>query len=126
MNRNTPIIFLVIILALLLVGGCTTLPEDFEKPEPYAYTDTDDTGFGRVRRNERAAHPGQSGFLLLGNGLDALVARALLARYAERSIDAQYYLFHNDLEGAVFVDQLLKGGRPRGAGAHFYQFTVIK
>jgi len=96
------------ILALLLVGGCATLPEDFEKPESYAYTDTDDTPIGKARRDEINAHPGQSGFLLLGNGLDAFLARALLAENAERSIDAQYYLFHDDLTGRLFTDQLLK------------------
>jgi putative cardiolipin synthase len=108
MIRNKLIFFLTIILALHLVGGCATLPKDFEKPESHAYTDTEDTSFGKARRDERAAHPGKSGFLLLNNGLDAFVARALLARFAERSIDAQYYLFHNDLVGALFVDQLLK------------------
>jgi putative cardiolipin synthase len=108
MIRNKSIIFPVVILALLLVGGCATLPEDFEKPESYAYTDTDDTSFGKARHDERAAHPGKSGFVLLGNGLDAFVARAVLAHFAERSIDAQYYLFHNDLVGALFVDLLLK------------------
>jgi putative cardiolipin synthase len=108
MIRTKSIIFPVVILALLLVGGCATLPEDFEKPESYAYTDTDDTSFGKARHDERAAHPGKSGFVLLGNGLDAFVARAVLAHFAERSIDAQYYLFHNDLVGALFVDLLLK------------------
>ena len=80
----------MVILALLLVGGCATLPEGFEKPESYAYTDTEDTRLGRARRDEINAHPGQSGFLLLDNGLDAFLARALLAQKAERSIDAQY------------------------------------
>jgi putative cardiolipin synthase len=108
MIRKSSVIFLMAYLTLLLVGGCATLPEDFKKPESYAYTDTDDTSFGKARRNERAAHPGQSGFLLLGNGLDAFVARALLAHYAERSIDVQYYLYHDDLVGRLFTDQLLK------------------
>jgi putative cardiolipin synthase len=53
-------------------------------------------------------HAGQSGFLLLGNGLDAFVARALLAHTAERSIDVQYYLYHDDLVSRLFTDQLLK------------------
>jgi putative cardiolipin synthase len=35
-------------------------------------------------------HPGESGYLLLGNGLDAFAARVLLAHFAERSIDTQY------------------------------------
>ena len=32
----------------------------------------------------------------------------VLARRAERSIDVQYYLYHNDLVGRLFTDQLLK------------------
>jgi len=96
------------LLGLFFAGGCTTLPEDFDRPVSHAYADTDDTGFGMASQNEKAAHPGQSGFLLLGNGLDAFVARALLAHHAERSIDAQYYLLHSDLTGKLFIDQLLK------------------
>ena len=106
-HRNS-IIFLLVILTLLIVGGCATLPENFEKPESYAYTDTDDTRIGQARRDEINAHPGKSGFLLLGNGLDAFLARAILAEHAERSIDVQYYLYHNDLIGRLFTDQLLK------------------
>jgi putative cardiolipin synthase len=85
MIHKNSIIFLLVILTLLIVGGCATLPEDFEKPESYAYTDTENTRLGQARRDEINAHPGQSGFLLLGNGLDAFLARALLAENAERS-----------------------------------------
>ena len=108
MFNLSKIIHLVAILALFLIGGCATLPKDFDRPESYAYTDTDDTSFGKARRHEMLAHPGQSGFLLLGSGLDAFVARALLAHGAERSIDAQYYLYHDDLTGRLFTDMLLK------------------
>jgi len=105
---RTSIINLVAVLILLLISGCATLPKDFERPKSYAYTDTDNTRLGKDRRDEMRAHPGQSGFLLLGNGLDAFVARALLAHGADRSIDVQYYLYHNDLVARLFTDQLLK------------------
>ena len=108
MIHKNSIIFLLVILTLLIVGGCATLPENFEKPESYAYTDTDDTPIGQARRDEINAHPGKSGFLLLGNGLDAYLARAILAENAERSIDVQYYLYHDDLIGRLFTDQLIK------------------
>ena len=108
MSNLSKIIHLVAILALFLIGGCATLPKDFDRPESYAYTDTDDTSFGKARRHEMLAHPGQFGFLLLASGLDAFVARALLAHGAERSIDAQYYLYHDDLTGRLFTDVLLK------------------
>lgn len=97
-----------LIAALVLTGGCATLPEDFERPVSYTYTDTDDTLLGQVRADEKASHPAKSGFYLLPNGVDAFVARALLAHAAERSIDAQYYLFHGDLTGRLLVDQLVK------------------
>ena len=99
---------LLAILALLLIGGCATLPKDYERPESYAYTNTDDTLLGKARLHERSAHPGKSGFLPIGNGLDAFVARALLAQSAERSIDAQYFILQSDLIGRLFVHQLLK------------------
>lgn len=52
-------------------------------------------------------HSDQSGTLLLNDGLDAFVGRALLAEKGERSIDVQYYMFHQD----TVVKQLLKAGR---------------
>jgi putative cardiolipin synthase len=108
MSRKDAIIIFIAILALLLIGGCATLPENFERPESYAYTDTDNTSIGNAVKEKERDHPGQSGFLLLGNGLDAFLARALLSENAERSIDVQYYLYHNDLIGRLFTDQLLK------------------
>ena len=79
-------------LLALLMHGCATLPKNFERPVSHAVTDTDDTLIGTLHRSEKSAHPGQSVFLLLGRGLDAFVARAVLAQAAERSIDAQYFL----------------------------------
>jgi len=93
---------------LLFISGCATLPENVDRPVSYALTDTEDTAWGKSRQDERAAHPGQSGFILLANGLDAFVARALMAEFAERSIDVQYYLYHDDLTGRLFTHQLLK------------------
>ncbi len=99
---------LAAVLVLSLIGGCATLPTNFDRPESYAYTDTDDTLLAKARRDEKLAHPGHSGFLLLDNGLDAFVARAVLAQSAERSIDLQYYLYHDDLTGRLLSDQLIK------------------
>ena len=108
MNKRHLGVLIISVLIGLLLSGCATLPADFERSESHAFTDTDDTRLGRVLHAAKAAHPGQSGFFLLGNGLDAFVARAVMANVAERSIDAQYYLLHNDKLGALFIDQLLK------------------
>ena len=70
--------------------------------------DTAATRLGQAMQKRTTAHPGQSGFYLLPRGLDAFVARASLATFAERSIDAQYYLLNNDLVGGLFLDTLVK------------------
>jgi putative cardiolipin synthase len=110
MSHLSKIITFASMLGLVLNSGCATLPENVDRPVSNAYTatDTSNTLWGKVRLDERLAHPGESGFFLLENGLDAFVARALLAEGAERSIDLQYYLYHNDLTGKLMTYQLLK------------------
>lgn len=95
-------------MLVLLLGGCASLPDNSDRIPSQSYTNTQDTILGRAFIAQRKAHPDRSGFLLLGSGLDAFVARAALARAAERSIDAQYYLLHDDLTGRLFIDELLK------------------
>lgn len=51
-------------------------------------------------------HAGQSGLRLLRDGKEAFAARVQLARAARRSIDAQYYIWHDDLTGGVLFDEM--------------------
>jgi putative cardiolipin synthase len=55
-----------------------------------------------------AAHPGQSGVLALVEGLDAFAARVRLADAAERSIDARYYMWHDDISGTLLREALCR------------------
>ncbi|MBP7536527.1 MAG: phospholipase D family protein [Ottowia sp.] len=52
-------------------------------------------------------HPEQTGALLVSDSLQAFAARALSARQAERSLDVQYYLWHDDLTGRLLKDELM-------------------
>lgn len=54
-----------------------------------------------------AAHPGQSGAALVTANLDAFALRVATVRLAQRSLDAQYYLWHDDLTGRLLKDELL-------------------
>ena len=54
-----------------------------------------------------ASHGGKSGVRILGNSVDALLARVALANRAKHSIDLQYYLFHNDATGKLLAHYLL-------------------
>jgi len=108
MKKSASLTCFMVLAVLLAAAGCATLPENVDRTASTAYLDTQDTRIGRQVANEAMAHPGESGFLPLGNGLDAFVARVLLAQRAERSIDTQYYMIHNDVVGRLFVYQLFK------------------
>jgi cardiolipin synthase C len=99
---------LLFVLVCLFIGACTSLPTGYERSESFALLDTDSTELGNSGRAALLAHPGQSGCRPLPNGVDALVARLLLAASAQRSLDAQYYIWHDDLTGRLFADALLR------------------
>jgi putative cardiolipin synthase len=94
--------------ALLVLGGCASLPEGYERTESHALTDTASTRLALAGRDALAAHAGQGGCRPLPDGVDALVARILLAEAAERSLDVQYYIWHDDLTGRLFANALLR------------------
>jgi len=52
--------------------------------------------------------PEQSGIYVLQSGLEAFAARRLLARNAERAIDAQTYIFHRDVTGLFHIASFLE------------------
>ena len=94
--------------ALLLIGGCVSLPPDIERTESRALHDTTATRLGEASQTMRKTHQGESGFRPLRSGIDALLARLVLAEAAERSLDVQYYIWHDDLTGRHFADALLR------------------
>ena len=53
------------------------------------------------------AHPGQTGAALLHDGLDAFAVRAASARLAGRSLDLQYYMWHDDLVGHLLAKEVV-------------------
>ena len=61
------------------------------------------------------SHPGLTGIRPLLGGEDAFAARLALIEAAERRIDAQYYIFRDDLTGRVLLDAL---SRAAARGVH--------
>ena len=92
---------------LFALSSCSSLPDNTTKQVSHAIQDTNSTFLGRAISEGRQQHPGQSSLLLLSNGLDAFVGRVLLAELAERSIDVQYYTFHQDTVGRLLIDSLV-------------------
>ena len=53
------------LIVLILISGCASLPQNFDRPVSHAYMDTGDTSLGKAHRSEIDAHKEESGFLLL-------------------------------------------------------------
>ena len=98
---------LCIAVLLSTLFGCATVDFDYPKPESRAPTDTHETTLGSYLHGLADEHPGEAGFYPIGDGIEALSIRLLLAARAEVSIDAQYYLIKNDVVGNAFINVLL-------------------
>jgi len=93
---------------LIVAAGCATVDFDYPKTESTAVRDTQDTTLGKRMAEFGDTAPGESGFYILSDGIEALAARLLMAQRAERTIDAQYYLITNDGIGYAFIGSLLQ------------------
>ncbi|MDO4904014.1 MAG: phospholipase D family protein [Lautropia sp.] len=101
------------VLASLLCIGCSTLPERADTAHSTRFTDTGSTRLGMALADIVRAHDGLSGIHPLTDGHDAFAARALMAFEAERSIDAQYYIWRDDTSGRLLL-QALRQAADRG------------
>ena len=108
-NSGMPMRHFLLLISFSLVAGCATTEFDYPKSASFALTDTDDTFLARAFADAISEHPPeQSGFYPVVDAIDSLALRLLLADRAERSIDAQYFLIHDDLVGNLFVRELLR------------------
>lgn len=67
----------------------------------------DGTLFDRRIGPLTAARPEESGLVILSGNVDAFAARALSARFAERSLDLMYYIWKADLTGRLLLKEVL-------------------
>jgi len=106
--RKRTTVKLLLLAAMLVLGGCAVLPENSNRNITTAYTSVSNPILDELYASAPRQGDDLSGFLLLDYGLDAFVARAVLAQVAQRSIDTQYYMIHGDAVGSLFIDQLLQ------------------
>jgi len=90
----------------LMLQACAPLPTLEPRTPSTAFEDTGDTVLGRVVAPMAQAHPGKSGVVAITQGLDAFAARVKLADVAQRSLDVQYYIWHQDVSGNLLLDAL--------------------
>lgn len=96
-------------VAVLLFAGCATkIPTGYVRHDSTAFDKPETTELGQSFQQDIAAHPGKSGVLLLPSGEWAFRARAGLSNQAEKTIDAQYYIWESDTAGLILAERILR------------------
>ena len=86
-------------LAVLSLSACTSLPSQVVRPYSQVLTAPPPPDLA----GGLASHPGLSFIQPLPSGQEALDARLRLIHDARRSLDVQYYLFHDDASGRTLA-----------------------
>ncbi len=101
-------IVLTLLSVIPMLADCVSLPHDVQRRPSFALGVEVDTALRRDIKPLVDAHPGASGFHVLIDGADAYAARLVLVKAARRTLDLQYYIWHDDLTGRVLYNRLLE------------------
>ena len=88
--------------------GCTTRPPVVERIASWSEQDVHGTRLAQAAGTLAGPHAVDSGIVLLDTGREAFTSRIALADAAERSLDAQYYIWNADRTGRLLADRLLR------------------
>lgn len=98
----------LILLSLLTMAGCASVPLDGPRTATQVLTDTGNTFLAGESALWRDGQLQGNGFYPLTEGRDAFGSRLTLMHEAEVGIDAQYFMMKPDDAGLVFTDKLLE------------------
>ncbi|MXU63930.1 phospholipase D family protein [Oceanomicrobium pacificus] len=96
----------VIVAAVFIARAVYAPPSLDGRTESTALPVSEDTMLGRELARRSASQSEPSAMVPLRAGSTALATRVLLADAAEASIDAQYYIWQNDVTGILLLDAL--------------------
>src|ERR1700676_1041060 len=97
---------------VLLISGCAALPQHVEKTLTTALPNPPATSLGRIVAADEVGK-NLSGIRLLTSGEEALGDLIALADHAERTLDIQYYIIHED-DSARLLLQHVRMAADRG------------
>jgi putative cardiolipin synthase len=94
-------------LSIFTLNRIAGLPDHGGREYSHLLAANDDTRIGSAVSRLVETNNGRAGLYELPRGLDAFAARVVLMRQADRSIDAQYYMWHQDIVGRFLVYELV-------------------
>jgi putative cardiolipin synthase len=104
---NSLYIWFVIFSGSVLTA-CASLPSDYQTKPSYSNYDTQQTALGKKAAEYISNNPEESVIYVMNEGTDAFFARLSLLESAERTIDVQYYIWHDDLIGKLLFNGIVK------------------
>jgi putative cardiolipin synthase len=95
------------VVLVYILNQLAGLPDNSGRESSQVISNGADSSLGKMFAPELAENSGKNGVIELAHGRDAFAARIVLARKAERSIDTQYYMWHQDTVGRSLVYALI-------------------
>ena len=105
MTNTTRILSLFV---LTLLAGCATTDKQVVRHSSTALENPGPTSAYKFLQDDLEKHPGKSGFVLLDSGESAFTSRNAMTQIAEKTIDVQYFIWEDDITGAILINQLIK------------------
>src|SRR6188474_1514168 len=105
-RRRFPSWFVLAVLPFLT--HCATAPRLDDVPSQKALPPGTTTPLDQAIRSDLGDEPGASGVRLIEQNAMAFAYRAATAANAERTLDVQYYIWHDDLTGKLLGAELLR------------------
>jgi putative cardiolipin synthase len=111
MRRRRKLLVWASVAALVFLASGSILadrlmPTATGAPSQALEVQSDQTMLDRELAPMLAARAGQTGVLVVPDGLDAFAMRAISARKAGRSLDLMYYMWHDDLTGRLLAREV--------------------
>lgn len=114
----------IVLWMVLIITACSTgtfaRPDakEYHRTVSHAIPQSAKTSLGEALKQPIAAHPGQSGFMLLVHGSASFEMRLALIQAAEKTLDIQYYLVNDDKTANLLLEAILQAAA-RGVRVRF-------
>jgi cardiolipin synthase C len=93
----------------LLLGACSAAVNwDYPRTPSNAFAHPETSSVGALFQEAADKHPGLSGFSLVEHGENAFLARLAMVDLAEKTLDAQYYIWDSDTTGRILASRLMR------------------
>ena len=101
-------IFPAFAMSLLLSACSAVVNWDYPRMPSKAFAHPETSSVGALFQEAADQHPSLSGFSLVPHGENAFLARLAMADLAEKTLDAQYYIWDSDTTGRILASRLMR------------------